>query len=453
MTFSNVVEDSAHRVNFKHDCFSSLSSESRKLGKDDRPLAVQLAWQQDDREGRFLLKSDQEALVATNVFATDNENDPGQSFKRKLSKREKKELKKKREEEAKKAKLRGPSSPTKSSDDSAIAQILYDELPETSFTRSISNPEIVMKMRRQRKLERKLQEFQNSEGGSDSGGTLKIFAETLKPEIPYKTLLVSMRDPTTHVVKEALEKYQMEKENPEDYCLVMVNIPPGGQNGGATLGKERVVHDEDNPLAIAAHWPKQEGHVVFHLRRRANLPQHRRQKRRSKSPSRVPTESISDKAIGERLANSFPEHLLPYLREMSSDGRELDYKPNIHRLPMEITEVGSDKSMSSSNSYLELFAPHILPRHCVITNMDGIVSVERTSSDAEIYVDGRRIYESTRLNHGSVIKFGKLHTFKFCDPAYEEKVKQSSPAPDTASVSSGHSMSDTDSQKRSSRYR
>lgn len=413
---------------------------------------MQLSWQKDDREGRFLLKSDQEALVTTNIFATDNENDPGQSFKRKLSKREKKELKKKRGEEAKKAKILGqPSSPTKTSDDSAIAQILYDELPETSFTRSISNPEIVMKMRRQRKLERKLQEFQSSEGGADSGGTLKIFAETLKPEIPYKTLLVSMRDPTTHVVKEALEKYQMEKENPDDYCLVMVNIPPGGQNGGSTLGKERVVHDEDNPLAIAATWPQQQGHVVFHLRRRANLPQYRKQKRRSKSPSRVPIDHTPEKGIGERLANSFPEHLLPYLREMSSDGRELDYKANIHRLPMEITEVGSEKSMSSANSYLELFAPHILPRHCVITNMDGIVSVERTSSDAEIYVDGKRIYESTKLNHGNVIKFGRLHTFKFCDPAYEEsKVKPSSPAPDAASVSSGHSMSDTDSQKRPS---
>ncbi|KAJ7394253.1 adherens junction organization [Desmophyllum pertusum] len=224
-------------------------------------LVVQLSWQKDDREGRFLLKSDQEALVTTNIFATDNENDPGQSFKRKLSKREKKELKKKRGEEAKKAKILGqPSSPQKL-----------------------------------RKLERKLQEFQSSEGGADSGGTLKIFAETLKPEIPYKTLLVSMRDPTTHVVKEALEKYQMEKENPDDYCLVMVNIPPGGQNGGITLGKERVVHDEDNPLAIAATWPQQQGHVVFHLRRRANLPQYRKQKRRSKSPSRVPIDHTPEK--------------------------------------------------------------------------------------------------------------------------------------------------------------
>lgn len=429
------------------------SGESRKLLKEDRPLFVQLLWLQGDREGRFLLKSDQEALVTTNVFSSDGDLEAGQNFKRKLSKREKKELKEKRKEEAKKAKILGqPSSPTKTNDDSALAQILYDELPETSFTRSISNPEIVMKMRRQRKLERRLQEFQSNDGGTDSGGTLKIFAETLKPQIPYKTLLVSMRDPTTHVVKEALEKYGMEKENPEEYCLVMVNIPAGGVTGGDTIGKERVVHDEDNPLAIAATWPQQQGHVVFHLRRRANLPQYRKQKRRSKSPSRVPMDSTSDKAIGERLANSFPEHLLPYLRELSSDGRELDYQANIHRLPMEITEVGSEKSLSSAVSYLELFGSHILPRHCVITNMDGIVSVERTSSDAEIYVDGRRVYESTKLNHGSIIKFGRLHTFKFCDPAFEEKAKQNSPVPDTSGVSSGHSVTDTDSLKRSSGY-
>ena len=58
----------------------NLFADSRKLQDDDRPLAVQLLWQEDDREGRFLLKSDSEALVATNVFKND-ENDPGQSFK------------------------------------------------------------------------------------------------------------------------------------------------------------------------------------------------------------------------------------------------------------------------------------------------------------------------------------------------------------------------------------
>lgn len=97
-------------------------------------------------------------------------------------------------------------------------------------------------------------------------------------------------DITTHVIKEALVKYQMEKENPEDYCLVMVNIPPEGHNTSATLGKERVVHDEDCPLRIAVTWPPSRGTVVFHLRRRANLPQHRQERRRSKSPARKPVD-------------------------------------------------------------------------------------------------------------------------------------------------------------------
>jgi hypothetical protein len=49
------------------------------------------------------------------------------------------------------------------------------ELPETSFTRSISNPEAVMRRRRQQKLERKLQLFRSKDGGPDTGGTLKVF--------------------------------------------------------------------------------------------------------------------------------------------------------------------------------------------------------------------------------------------------------------------------------------
>lgn len=48
------------------------------------------------------------------------------------------------------------------------------ELPETSFTRSISNPEAVMRRRRQQKLERKLQLFRSKDGGPDTGGTLKV---------------------------------------------------------------------------------------------------------------------------------------------------------------------------------------------------------------------------------------------------------------------------------------
>ena len=50
-----------------------------------------------------------------------------------------------------------------------VAQQLYTDAPETSFTRSISNPEAVMRRRRQQKLEKKLQQFhgQNGQGRDD----------------------------------------------------------------------------------------------------------------------------------------------------------------------------------------------------------------------------------------------------------------------------------------------
>lgn len=51
--------------------------------------------------------------------------------------------------------------------------VIVLELPETSFTRSISNPEAVMRRRRQQKLEKKLQQFRSRDGGPDTGQNYK----------------------------------------------------------------------------------------------------------------------------------------------------------------------------------------------------------------------------------------------------------------------------------------
>lgn len=104
----------------------------------------------------------------------------------------------------------------------AVAGKLYTELPETSFTRSISNPEAVMRRRRQQKLEKKLQQFRSRDGGPDTGGTLKIYGESLCQDVPYKTLLLSIRDCAQAVVREMLTKYGLEKADPLHYCLVQV---------------------------------------------------------------------------------------------------------------------------------------------------------------------------------------------------------------------------------------
>lgn len=99
---------------------------------------------------------------------------------------------------------------------------MFIELPETSFTRSISNPEAVMRRRRQQILERKLQQFRSKDGGPDTGGTLKIYGESLCRDVPYKTLLLSIGDTAAQVVKEMLNKYGLDKEEPQHYCLVQV---------------------------------------------------------------------------------------------------------------------------------------------------------------------------------------------------------------------------------------
>ena len=66
--------------------------------------------------------------------------------------------------------------------------------------------------------------------------------------------------------------------------------------------------------------------------------------------------------------------------------------------------------------------PNIQPRHCVICFMqnDGIVTVTPTSPEFEMYVNNVRIYETTTLQNGMVVRFGKLNFFRFVDPNYEE---------------------------------
>lgn len=56
------------------------------------------------------------------------------------------------------------------------------------------------------------------------GGTLKIYGNSVNPDVPYKTLLLSVTDTVEHVVRETLEKYGKEKDDPDKFCLVQVKV-------------------------------------------------------------------------------------------------------------------------------------------------------------------------------------------------------------------------------------
>ncbi|XP_014214313.1 afadin-like [Copidosoma floridanum] len=197
------------------------NGEERKLGLEEKPLLVQLNWHIDDREGRFLLRRIDDKTNAQGVGFAE-----GTSFRRKLSKREKKQMKK--QEKLSRLKSMGAEQDENAApvDQNGFAEKLYTELPETRFTRSISNPEAVMSRRRQQKLEQKLKQFRSKDGGPDTGGTLKIYGEALCKDVPYKTLLLSIRDTAAQVVREMLAKYGLDKVDPQQYCLVQVSSLP-----------------------------------------------------------------------------------------------------------------------------------------------------------------------------------------------------------------------------------
>lgn len=101
-----------------------------------------------------------------------------------------------------------------------------------------------MRRRRQQKLERKLQQFRSKDGGPDTGGTLKIYGEALCKDVPYKTLLLSIRDTAGSVVREMLDKYGLNRVDPSQYCLVQVTQQPGVQD------VEYILDDDECPLSI-----------------------------------------------------------------------------------------------------------------------------------------------------------------------------------------------------------
>ncbi|XP_072265209.1 afadin isoform X17 [Pyxicephalus adspersus] len=391
-----------------------VSGEERRLDVDEKPLVVQLNWNKDDREGRFVLKNENDILppkkAQTNGPEKQEKEGVIQNFKRTLSKKEKKEKKRREKEAIKLATDREDGLQLhEDAENSRLAAEVYKDMPETSFTRTISNPEVVMKRRRQQKLEKRMQEFRNSDGRPDSGGTLRIYADSLKPNIPYKTILLSTNDTADFAVVEALEKYGMEKESPRDFCIATVMLPPGGLHSDKGL-KETILDDDECPLQIFRDWPSDKGELVFQLKRR---PPDYQSKNNRKPEGKISKGKIRPDVYGYSVS---PDKL-PYLVELSPDGSDSRDKPKLYRLQLSVTEVGTEKHDENS---IQLFGPGIQPQHCDLTNMDGVVMITPRSIDADTFIDDQRITETTMLHSGVKVQFGSSLVFKFVDPNHDQ---------------------------------
>ncbi|KAJ8917520.1 hypothetical protein NQ315_005569 [Exocentrus adspersus] len=158
------------------------------------------------------------------------------------------------------------------------------------------------------------------------------------------------------------------------------------------------------------------GSIMFHVRRR---PADCAPRKRKKKPGALGQAGAGNRDVRGDSA--------PFLVELGPDGSAPhpgDTARTI-RLTNDVMEVGSANGIA-----LQLYGPHIQPRHCVITNTEGVTSLTPCHADAHTYVNGQRIHQTTILTHGSLVKFGHSNTYRFLDPSQEDRTRQPFPSVD-----------------------
>ncbi|XP_017280816.1 ras-associating and dilute domain-containing protein isoform X3 [Kryptolebias marmoratus] len=106
---------------------------------------------------------------------------------------------------------------------------------------------------------------------SSAPGVLKIFGDEICAGANYKSVLATPRSSAQELVKEALERYSLNKDASRSYVLCdVIGRLEGG--GGWRTECLRALGDNEKPLLLQELWKPREGHARrFELRRRAEV--------------------------------------------------------------------------------------------------------------------------------------------------------------------------------------
>lgn len=285
-----------------------------------------------------------------------------------------------------------------------IARSLYNIMPESRFTRSIS-----IKNRRNllvRNSPEKLLRKTNTE--EDIANEMKVYADFVLPDVPSKSLLVSSKDTASQVVKSALDKYGI-REDATKFCIVQVTVPSTFNRGSEphlnVEYNERILGDNEHPYQLHTDWiggGVQSGNpgstmVQLQLRRRSSFLHNQRESHsRSRSPEDDPT--------------------IPSLVEIFQGAQSPPQSPRRFELSLELTEIGSNVALLDPKSYICLTSGGIKPRHCVISSVNDIFTISPLDKTALIFVNGKYIKEPAFLPHNAEVKLGDREMFRFFAP-------------------------------------
>lgn len=108
---------------------------------------------------------------------------------------------------------------------------------------------------------------------------LKIFGDEICAGANYKSVLATPRSSAQELVKEALERYSLNKDAAHSYvlCDVIGRLEGGGgiEGGGWRTECLRALGDNEKPLLLQELWKPREGHARrFELRRRAEVEEY-----------------------------------------------------------------------------------------------------------------------------------------------------------------------------------
>ncbi|TMS23705.1 Ras-associating and dilute domain-containing protein [Larimichthys crocea] len=261
---------------------------------------------------------------------------------------------------------------------------------------------------------------------SSAPGVLKIFGDEICAGANYKSVLATPRSSAQELVKEALERYSLNKNAAHSYvlCDVIGRLEGGGGIGGGGWRTEclRALGDNEKPLLLQELWKPREGHARrFELRRRAeveelnakekdtvtadiNAQARKLQRNRAKGTLTLPRSSnssfcrslsetsLNQLGVGDepkRYYSTLPGPLRSREREAASSGRRkeegsqggggvrhsLYQSPHllllqgynrqdclVYLLNREQHTVGQETPSARPN--ICLFSPDILPLHC-----------------------------------------------------------------------------------------
>ncbi|XP_054616125.1 ras-associating and dilute domain-containing protein-like isoform X3 [Dunckerocampus dactyliophorus] len=232
-------------------------------------------------------------------------------------------------------------------------------------------------------------------------GILKIFGSDICQGTNYKSVLATTQSSSKELVKEALDRYCLEKEDACDYVLCDVI----GQTSGETKWRRecfRVVGDNEKPLVLQSLWKPKEGFSRrFEIQRRSSVEEQslkerdtvtaginaqarKLQKNRSRATSLFVDGSVED-VDGLDFWRSLSEMDLSSMgKEASADLREeqqTEADKVVARLDMEKEETESSDDNSTQYSIHPPFDfPYFLLLHGYCHRQDFIIYLMSGSS-------------------------------------------------------------------------